>query len=241
MNVVISRVPRGRQVVSGRSACPHCDAEIAWYDNIPLVSYLVLGGRCRSCKARISPQYPLVELAVALMWLAVVIIHGLSWTSALLAYLAAVSVALVVIDILHRRLPHGIVLPSYGVVAVLAGVAWIVGERGTWISALIGMAVLSLFYGLLWFFYPKGMGFGDVTTAGLLGFVLGFMGWEQLAVGGIAGPLVGGLMVIGMLIAGRVRKGVAVPYGPALIAGAWVGIFAGQPIAQGYLGLLGSA
>lgn len=238
-NVLIARVPVGKQTVRGRSACPQCGHEIAWYDNIPVLSWLVLRGRCRSCRGPISPVYPAVELAVALLWVGVYLLYGLTWTSLLLAYVAVVSVALVVIDIRHRRLPHRIVLPSYPVVIVAAAGAWFVGESRTWVSAVVGLAALAGFYGLLWLVYPKGMGFGDVTTAGLLGWTAGFLGWQQLAVAAIAGPLVGGVIVIVLLLRGRAGRKTAIPYGPALVIGAWIGVLAGPSIAQAYLRLLG--
>lgn len=236
--VLASRVPEGRGVVSGRSACPRCGEQIRWHDNIPVLSWLVLHGRCRSCGAPISWTYPVIELAVALLWVLVHLRYGLSWTSAVLWILAVASVALFVIDVRHHRLPHRIVLPAYGLVSVPIVIAWLTGERSSWGTAALGLAVMGGFYGLLWFLYPKGMGFGDVTTAGLLGLVLGFLGLEHLAVGAIAGPLAGGLMVVVLAAMGRARKGTAVPYGPALLLGAWIGILVGPAIAQGYIDLL---
>lgn len=236
--VLAARVPRGGNVVHGRSGCPECGAQIAWYDNIPVASWLVLRGRCRSCATRISWSYPAMELAVGLLWLLVYAVYGISWTSAILAYLAVVTVALVAIDLVHKRLPHRIVLPSYGVVGVLMAISWITGERDSWATAAIGLAVMGGFYALLWFIYPRGMGFGDVTTAGLLGVTAGYLGLEVLAVSAIAGPLVGGLTVLILLALRKVQRGEAIPYGPAMIVGAWLGYLWGADIASWYVGVL---
>ncbi len=238
-NVLIARVPAGKGVITGRSACPRCNHTLAWYDNLPLLSWLVLRARCRYCSTRISAQYPLVEGAVALLWLAVYLVHGIGFTALLLAYLAPVSVALTVIDVRHHRLPHRIVLPSYAVTVAIMACAWTSGESASWWTALIGLVALGGFYGLLWFIYPKGMGFGDVTTAGLLGLALGFLGLENLAVGAIAGPLVGGLMVIALATVRKAGRGTRIPYGPALLTGAWIGLLAGSELAAGYLRILG--
>jgi leader peptidase (prepilin peptidase)/N-methyltransferase len=238
-NVLIARIPDGRSVVGGRSACMSCGHQIAWYDNIPLVSWLVLRGRCRHCKAPIGWLYPVVEASVAILCVASAWKWGASVTTLLFCVLATATVALVVIDIKHRRLPHRIVLPTIGIVAVLAIAAWLLGERQSWWSALLGAVALGGFYAVLWFVYPKGMGFGDVTTAVLIGFAAGFLGYPELAVAAIAGPLVGGVVVIILALAGKAKRGVAVPYGPALLAGGWLGILAGPAIAAGYLGVLG--
>lgn len=240
-NVLIARIPDGRGVVAGRSACPKCNAEIAWYDNIPVFSWLRLRGRCRRCHGRIAALYPAVELIVAAMCVGVVAMWGLSITSLMLVIVAVSSVALFVIDIQHRRLPHRIVLPTAVIAMVLAVAAWLAGERATWWSALVGLIAMGGFYGALWFLYPRGMGFGDVTTGAMLGFVAGFLGYPQLAVGAIAGPLVGGVVVIALAVARRVRRGQPIPYGPALITGAWIGFLAGPQIVEAYLGLLGLA
>lgn len=228
-------------MITGRSACPQCGHSLAWYDNVPLASWLALRARCRYCSTPISAQYPAVESAVALMWLAIYLQWGVSFSALLLAYMAPVSVALVVIDARVHRLPHRIVLPSFLVVAGIALVAWWSGESQSWWTALVGLAAMGGFYGLLWFVYPRGMGFGDVTTASLLGVVLGFLSLQHLAVGAIAGPLLGGVLVIAMAAARRASRKARIPYGPALVGGAWVGVLAGPTIAAGYLSLLGIA
>lgn len=183
--------------------------------------------------------YPAVELAVALLWVVVYATWGLTFTAAVFGVLAPVSVALVAIDVQHHRLPHRIVLPSLAIVLVLCAIAWLVGERETWWSAVVGLSAMGGFYATLWFVYPKGMGFGDVTTACLLGFAAGFLGYPTLAVAAIAGPLLGGVMVMVIAIARGVTRGVAIPYGPALLGGAWIGFLGGPLIWSAYVKVLG--
>lgn len=238
-NVLIARVPHGHGVVAGRSACPQCGQAIAWYDNIPVVSWLALRGRCRDCRQPISWLYPVVEIVVAALCVLGYGRWGISITTAMICVMAVATTALFVIDIRHRRLPHRIVLPTLAIAAVLAVAAWLAGERATWWSAIIGLMAVGGFYGALWLVYPRGMGFGDVTTGALVGWVAGFLGYQELAVAAIAGPLVGGVMVVGLAVFGRLRRGQAVPYGPALLAGAWIGFLAGPQLAEVYLGLLG--
>ncbi len=238
-NVLVSRIPRARGVMNGRSACPRCGHQISWSDNIPVLSWLLLRGRCRHCHEPIAWVYPVVEVAVAALCLVAYGMWGFSATTVLFMFLAVVSVALTAIDVEHHRLPHRLVLPSYGIAAGIMVVAWIAGERQSWWSALVGLGALGGFYGVMWFVYPKGMGFGDVTTAGLLGMVAGFLGLPTLAVGALMGPLLGGLMVLVLAVSVGVKKGTPVPFGPALIAGAWVGYVWGDPLWRAYLGLSG--
>ncbi len=253
LNVVVYRVPRGMSVVKPRSACGSCGHEIRSYDNIPLISWLVLRGRCRDCGARISVRYPLVELAgaaffvlVAVRFLPVVFAagSGLAATAAVaqlvaFLYLAAISLALAIIDLETRRLPNEIVLPAYIVGAVLLTIA--AAASGAWpalLTAGIGALVIGGVYLILALIRPGGIGMGDVKLAGVLGLFLGWLGWGPLAVGGIAGFVLGGLFGLALILAGRGRK-TAIAFGPWMLAGAWIGVLAGGVIATGYLGLFG--
>lgn len=238
-NVLIARVPAGEQWAKGSSRCPQCHQDIAWFDNIPILSWLVLRGRCRNCGWRIPMVYPLVELATAVMFALVAAVFGLSLLTPTLAYLALISVVLVVIDLRHFRLPDALVLPSIAVVAAgLIATALVEGDPGRLLLALAGAGILGGFYFLMWLVYPSGLGFGDVKTALLLGLPLGFLGWGALAVGGILGPFVAVFFAIGAMLKAKAVKGVRLAYGPGLIIGAWIGILAGSVIATAYVGLL---
>lgn len=246
LNVVVWRVPRRESVVRPRSACPGCAHEIAWYDNIPIVSWLVLRGRCRGCAAPISMRYPLVEggtaVAFALVvWGAYGGIYPFALLPALL-YWAAIGIALTLIDLDHHRLPNVIVLPSYVVTAVLLVFASAVtGEWDRLIFAAIGCAALYAIYWVLAVAYPGGMGFGDVKLAGSLGMLLGWIGWSALLVGAFGAFLLGGLVGALLMIGQRATRKSRIPFGPYMILGVWVGIVAGGSIAKLYLNVTGLA
>jgi leader peptidase (prepilin peptidase) / N-methyltransferase len=262
LNVVVFRVPLKRSIVSPPSACPTCGTAIKGYDNIPVLSWLVLRGKCRSCASRISARYPLVELGTGLFFAAVAVWFGVSgvstgsttglgsttaagivaWILALVAflYLAAISVVLALIDLDTHTLPNRIVLPSYVVGVVLLGAASVSsGDYPALLRAGIGMAALWLAYLAMALAYPGGMGFGDVKLAGVLGLYLAWVGWGALAVGAFAAFLLGGLFSIGLIIARKAGRKSGIPFGPWMLAGAWVGIFFGESIASGYLALVG--
>jgi leader peptidase (prepilin peptidase)/N-methyltransferase len=228
-NVLIARVPANEDWVRERSHCPNCAHTIAWYDNIPVLSWLWLSRRCRHCRKRISARYPTVELAVAALFVGVYLAFGASLLALALAYLALISVVLAAIDLDVHRLPDRIVLPAYpALAAMLAGDALLNREGWPLARGVVGAVSLAGFYLLMRVINPRGMGLGDVKTAGVLGLALGYVGWSALGVGAFFGPVVGGAMVLPGVLAGRLSGKTRVPYGPALLAGAWVGLFAGS-------------
>jgi leader peptidase (prepilin peptidase)/N-methyltransferase len=238
LNVVIWRVPRGESLVHPASHCPTCDAPIAPRDNIPVVSWLILRGNCRSCHARISARYPLVELATGVLFVALGIRFGFHADLPAYLYIGAVGIALAMIDIDLLRLPDALTLPSYPVGLALLGIAALVDDLpGAYLRALIGMSALALFYGIVWFIYPAGMGFGDVKLAGVVGLYLAWLGWGQLFVGAFAAFLVGAVVSVTIVaIRGGGRK-TRVPFGPFMLLGLLIGIFAGHPLAHAYTSL----
>lgn len=243
LNVVIYRVPRGESVVRPRSHCPHCDTPITARQNVPIVSYLLLRGRCASCGAPISIRYPLVEAATAALFAAAVAwALGAAATPLIpaLLYLAAIGVALALIDIDVHRLPNAIVLPAYPVLAVLlTGASWWTGDWWALGRAGIGCAALYVFYLLLMLVYPAGMGFGDVKLAGVLGAMLGYVGFGALVVGAFAGFLLGALLAVVLLALGRGSGKTALPFGPFMLLGCALGIVFGEAVARGYGVMIG--
>ena len=254
LNVVIYRVPAGISVVHPPSACPACAARVRPYDNIPIVSWVVLRGRCRDCAAPFSARYALVELLTALAFAGIAAwqlplllaaptpastVAGALIALALL-YFAAISIALAAIDFDTHRLPNVIVLPSYAVLAVLLGVAAIAAaDLESAARAAAGAGILFGGYLLLAFISPRGMGMGDVKLAGVIGLVLGWFGWSALVVGTLAAFLLGALMGVALIVARRASRSTGIPFGPWMLGGAWVGILLGEPIARGYLALFG--
>jgi leader peptidase (prepilin peptidase) / N-methyltransferase len=230
LNVVAARLPERRSLTKPRSACPSCGTEIAWYDNVPLVSHAVLRGRCRSCRASISWRYPAVELATAVLVAACFLHWGWSGRALVNAYFCAALVVLSAIDVERRILPDLIVLPSF--LIVLASNIALEPERAVeWVSASLGA---SLFLFLAVVVYPKGMGMGDVKLALLLGAALG----KAVSVGMMVGML-SALLFSVVLFAqhGMGARKMYIPFGPFLAFGALVALFAGNAVLDAYLGL----
>jgi leader peptidase (prepilin peptidase)/N-methyltransferase len=235
LNVVIHRVPSGASVVSPPSACPACGKPIRPRDNVPVVGWLLLRGRCRDCGEPISARYPLVELTCAALFAIMALRFGLVAELPAFLYLAAVGLALAMIDLDTKRLPDVLTLPSYVVGGVLLAIPAMVDARGDdLVRGLLGAAVAFGLYFALCFAYPAGMGFGDVKLSGVLGLYLGFLGWGELAVGLFAGFLLGGLFGVVLMAARRGGRKTAVPFGPFMLLGTLLAVLVGGDLAQAY-------
>jgi leader peptidase (prepilin peptidase)/N-methyltransferase len=235
LNVVVWRVPRGESILSPPSHCPSCAEAIRPVDNIPLVSWLALRGRCRHCQAPISPRYFAVELLTGALFVAFGVHFGAHADLAAYLYLAAVGVALAVIDFDHQRLPDVLTLPSYPIAIGLLGIAAATGAGGhPLVRAALGMAALGGFYGIVWFVYPAGMGLGDVKLSGVLGLYLAWLGWGQLVVGAFTAFLVGAVVSVSVVLARGGDRKTRVPFGPFMLIGVLIGIYAGHPLAHAY-------
>jgi len=239
LNVVVWRVPRGESVAAPPSACPQCGRRIRPRDNVPVLSWLFLRGWCRDCGAHISARYPLVEAGTAALFVLVTLRIGLQPELAAYLYLAAVAVALALIDLDTHRLPNAIVLPSYPVLTVLLTAAsWADGDWEALARAGLGGAALWLIYFLMVVAYPAGMGFGDVKLAGILGGALAWLGWGSLAIGAFAAFVLGGVFAIGLLVTGKATRKSGIPFGPWMLVGAAVGVAVGETWWATYLNLL---
>jgi leader peptidase (prepilin peptidase)/N-methyltransferase len=235
LNVVIWRVPRGESVATPASHCPGCDTPINARDNVPVVSWLLLHGRCRHCSNRISIRYPLVELGTGALFALFALRLGPHAMLPAFLYLAAVGVALALIDLDVQRLPDVLTLPSYPVALILLGVAAAVdGASHAYLRALIGMLALLAFYSVVWFVYPAGMGRGDVKLSGLLGLYLAWLGWSQLVVGAFAAFAVGSLVSVALVMLTKAGRKTRVPFGPFMLVGVLIGLYAGHPLAHAY-------
>jgi leader peptidase (prepilin peptidase)/N-methyltransferase len=225
VNVVAARVPLRRSVVQPRSACMSCGSELAWYDNLPLLSYAVLRGHCRACGVRISLLYPAVELATGVLVAACFVRFGLSGRAAVAAFFCVVLVAVSAVDLTHRIIPNRIVLPATGIVLVAQTP---LRPSPEWALASLG-AALFLFVAAL--AYPAGMGMGDVKLALLLGAALGRTVSVAMMVGMVA-ALVPSLYLLARH-GGAARK-MGIPLGPFLALGSVVALFAGAPLLHAY-------
>lgn len=235
LNVVIYRVPEGLSISHPPSRCPSCGHQITPRDNIPVLSWLLLRGRCRGCGTHISARYPLVELLTAVVFVALTLRFGVSVELPAYLYLGAIGIALAFIDLDTKRLPDKLTLPAYAAALVLLGIAAAVD--GTWdalLRSLLAGVVLGLFYGVLWFAYPAGMGFGDVKFAGVLGIYLGWISWGTVALGGFLGFLLGGVVGAALLLTKRATRKTGIPFGPFMILGALLAILWGQPVIDWY-------
>ncbi|SDT69627.1 prepilin peptidase [Actinoplanes derwentensis] len=236
LNVVIHRVPRGESLVQPGSHCPDCGSPVRPRHNVPVLGWLMLRGRCADCGTRISARYPLVEAGTAVLFVAVAARFGWSWELPAYLYLAAVAIALALIDLDVMRLPNKIVIPSYGVaMALLVPVSLTTGDPADLIRGLLAAVLLYVLYLLLAMW---GMGGGDVKLAPLLGFYLGWLGWGAVTVGALAGFLLGGLvggMLLTLKLASRKSR---IPFGPYMLAGAFLAVFAAAPLTTWYTNLL---
>jgi leader peptidase (prepilin peptidase)/N-methyltransferase len=229
VSVVAHRVPRGESIVGPRSRCPHCEQRIAAYDNVPIVSWLLLRGRCRGCGERISPAYPLLELALGVAFVATALVFRDQPAELALGLVFVTMLAAVTLTDLERRVIPNLVLAA-GAVAGL-GLVWAaypgsVGEHGVAAAAAGGLLLLVAIA------YPRGMGMGDVKLAAVMGLYLGRAVAPALLIGFAAGALVG----VGMMLRhGAAARKRAIPFGPFLALGGLVALFVGDEIVEAYL------
>lgn len=235
LNVCICRLPENRSVVSPPSSCPLCSYRIKWYDNIPIVSYILLGGKCRSCRARISMRYPLVEIINGLLTLMLFIKFGPTLSFLALFILCSSLVVITFIDFDHQIIPDVISLPG---IAVGFAFSFFLPWLG-WKDSLIGLlagggSLLLVAYGYQLLTGKDGMGGGDVKLLAMLG---AFLGWRSILFIIFSASLVGSVIGVGLMLArGRDSK-LPIPFGPFLALGAILYIFYGSRIIDWYLGL----
>ncbi|HZG48387.1 MAG TPA: prepilin peptidase [Thermoleophilaceae bacterium] len=227
LNVVAHRLPRGESLASPPSRCPECGTTIKPYDNLPVVGWLLLRGRCRSCGARISVRYPLVELVTALVFAGVVAVRGLDADLVLELPFVAALIALAAIDFDHQLLPNKIVYP----LAVWGVIATLLVDRDDLVENLAAGAGAFLFLFAAVVAYPRGMGMGDVKLAGAMGLYLGLAVIPALLVAFLAGSAVGVAILVREGVSARKK---AVPFGVFLALGGVVGVLAGPELIELY-------
>jgi len=235
LNVVIARVPRRESIVTPPSHCPECHTPISPRDNIPVVSWLVLRGRCRACQAPIPVRYPLVEIGCAIAWGVIGYWFADSWALPAYLVLTAGLLALSVIDLEHRILPNRILGPLAVAGVVLLGAAALAsGDLDAFVRALLGALAAFGALGALHLISPRGMGLGDVKLAFVLGLFLGWLGWGEVALGLFLGFLLGSVIGVGLIATGlRTRKD-HVPFGPFLAAGTLIAVIWGPTLLAWY-------
>jgi leader peptidase (prepilin peptidase) / N-methyltransferase len=237
LNVVIWRVPRKESVVRPPSHCPQCDTPIRPADNIPVLSWLVLRGKCRHCGNPIPVRYPLVEASCGILFVAVAVRFGASWELPAYLVLTAALLAISLIDLEHFIVPDRITGPLtvsalalLGLTAAADGNGWRYGR-----TLLAGVAFFA-FLLVLNILYPKGMGMGDVKLAFSLGLYLGWLGWGQVFLGGFLAFLLGAVVGLGLIATKIKSRKDVVPFGPFLALGTMLTILWGEPILRWYTG-----
>ena len=236
VNVVAYRIPAGGSVVSPPSACPSCSHPIRNRDNIPVVSWMWLRGRCRDCQTPISSRYPIVEVLTAVLFASTVVVIGLKWFLPAYLWFAGVTMALVLTDLDVKRIPNRILYPSTvaGTVLLLGGAIADGNINDLWRGLAGGGIYFALFF-VIALIAKGGFGFGDVKLAFFLGEYLAFQSWEVLGTGIALGITAGGLIALGLLVLRRADRKTHIPFGPAMVIGAYLAIVAGERIADWYL------
>jgi leader peptidase (prepilin peptidase)/N-methyltransferase len=232
LNVCIYRLPRGQSVVAPRSRCPKCGRSLGWFENIPVVSWLALRGRCRRCAAPISIQYPIVELVTALVWLAIVWQTPIGWVLASRLVLGTMLIVLFMIDLEHQLLPNIITLPGI-VIGFLFSLVAPPGPLDSLLGILIGGGVL---YGIAAAYYvlrkEEGMGMGDVKMLAMIG---AFLGWRAVLLTLVLASFAGAVLGIAMMLFQRGNLRYALPFGTFLSLGAMVAMLFGEQLIAWYL------
>ena len=239
LNVVAWRIPRKESVVRPPSHCPECGTPISPRDNVPIVSWLLLRGRCRHCGTSIAARYPAVELATGLLWAAVGIRFAEPAPGALPAFLVFTSalVAITAIDLEHYIIPNRVVYPAGFLAVPLLALASAV-EDDWWALARAGIGAVGAwaFFFVLHVISPRSMGFGDVRLSFLLGLHLGWLGGGEVAGGLFFGFLYGAVVGVALIVAGRRKRRQHIPFGPFLAAGAMTFVLFGEPLLRAYRG-----
>jgi leader peptidase (prepilin peptidase)/N-methyltransferase len=238
IGVVVDRLPRQESIVSPPSHCVACSAPVRAYDNIPVVSYVVLRGRCRACGARIPPRDALLELGIGILFVLLAWRLTSAWALPAYCVLAAAVVGISAIDVEHMRIPSTLVYST----AVLGAPLLVLASAGThrWsalLGALIGGAVAFAAFFTLFFAVPKGIGFGDVRLAGLCGGFLGWMGYREVIVGFLISFIVAGVPAAVLLAMHKVNRRTQIPFGPFLAAGTVITVLFGAPVIHAWASL----
>jgi len=236
LNVCIYRLPRHESVAWPGSHCPACGHPIAWYDNLPLLSYLMLAGRCRHCAVRIPWRYPVVEALNALGYLGLLWFFGPSWATVAYGLLYSALLVVAGTDLSHKIIPNVITFPGMIVGLLSAATILPLGLVNGLIGLLVGGGILwVLAWASPYLFGKEGMGGGDIKLLGMIG---AFLGWKPALMTIMVGSFLGSVVGISLIAARIIKREDYIPFGPFLVCGALVALFFGQALLDWYQGLL---
>jgi leader peptidase (prepilin peptidase)/N-methyltransferase len=221
LNVVIARVPAGRSLVYPSSACPGCSAPLTWYDNIPVLSFVALRGRCRACAMRISWRYPIVEAVTAAVLILSYAVFGPSAEFLTACLLLPALIAMTAIDLRHQMIPDAMTLPGIPVGLLIN----LMTGRMSWLDSVVGILVGGGLFLMIILASRGGMGGGDLKLGAMLG---AFLGWKALLFALFVAIVVGGVIGAVLLVTGRRSRKDPIPFGPFLAAGGAMALFWGE-------------
>ncbi len=229
LNVCIFRIPKKEDIAVERSHCMHCGHVLQWYELIPVFSFLIQGGKCRSCKKKISWQYPIVEALNGILWILVVLVHGLKWESILFCLCTSVLIVITVIDERTMEIPLGCNI----FIAVLGAIRLAL-DYTHWYEYVIGFFTVSLLFQIIvWVTKGRGMGGGDVKLMAAAGLLLG---WKAILLAMLIGCVLGSVIHVGKMVFDKKKEHI-LAFGPYLAAGIYLTILFGEPIIDWYLGM----
>jgi leader peptidase (prepilin peptidase) / N-methyltransferase len=236
LNVCIYRLPRQESIAWPGSHCPRCSHSIAWYDNIPILSYLALAGRCRHCIARISFGYPLVEILNASGYVALLWVFGPGWVAVVYGLFYSALLVVAGTDLSHKIIPNAVTLPGIIVGLICASTVLPLGFWDSLLGILVGGGILwVLAWASPYLFGKEGMGGGDIKLLAMIG---AFLGWKPALMTIMIGSFLGSLVGVALIAARVLKREEYIPFGPFLVCGALLALFFGQSILEWYQGLL---
>lgn len=240
LNVVIYRVPNKMSLAYPPSHCTTCDYTLKWYDNIPVLSYIMLGGRCRGCKSRISPRYMLVEIFNALLWVLSVLMFWEIGVEAIIYTCMAAVVSSVLVCIFFIDLEHMLIFNRFTVTVAVCGLVAAGLNTARWYDHLIGAAAgaivfLAIYYGAILILKREGLGFGDVKLAAAAGLLLG---WQKLLLAMLIASVAGSVILLILRHARKDEQEKEYPFAPFIVVGMLFALFFGDPVINWYLSLI---
>ena len=240
LNVVIYRLPNKMSLAFPPSHCTSCDYTLKWYDNIPVLSYIMLGGKCRGCKSRISPRYMLVEIFNALLWVLSVLMFWEIEVKAIIYTCMAAVVSSVLICIFFIDLEHMLIFNRFTFTVAVCGLVAAGLNTIRWYDHLIGAAAgaivfLAIYFGSILIIKREGLGFGDVKLAAAAGLLLG---WQKFLLAMLIASVVGSIVLLVLRAVRKDEQGREYPFAPFIVAGMLFALFFGDPVINWYLGLI---